>query len=64
MPLLLRAVGPGLERFRVSDPNLAPRLEIYRGTTLVAANEGWNQGNNNVAQITAATTVETTTGQK
>ncbi len=42
--LLLRAVGPGLARFRVEEPLAATRLELYRGNTAVAANQGWDSG--------------------
>ncbi|MBI5690721.1 MAG: serpin family protein [Verrucomicrobia bacterium] len=36
VPLLVRAVGPGLARFGVSGALREPRLEIYRGTVLAA----------------------------
>jgi hypothetical protein len=55
--VLIRAVGPSLSRFRVPDPLMAPRLEIYRGTTLVASNEGWDADGNQVRnQLSTAAT--------
>lgn len=39
--LLLRAVGPGLERFGVAAPLARPRLSIYRGATRLSSNSGW-----------------------
>ncbi len=42
--VLIRAVGPALGAFGVGDALAAPRLELYRGQTLVAANTGWSTG--------------------
>lgn len=53
--VLVRAVGPGLGRFGVAGRCLATRLEVYRGSTLVAANEGWDENRNRGAQIADAT---------
>jgi hypothetical protein len=39
--LLVRAVGPGLARFGVTGLLADPRLEIFRGVTLVAGNDNW-----------------------
>lgn len=51
--LLVRGVGPGLARFGVRDAIPAQRLEVRRGSTLVAANETWGQADN-AAQLAAA----------
>lgn len=40
--VLLRALGPSLARFRIDEPLAATRLEVYRGNTLVGANQGWD----------------------
>jgi hypothetical protein len=53
--VLLRATGPALARFGVGDAHPAPRLEVYRGANLLAANEGWDQAGSNAAQIGGAT---------
>jgi hypothetical protein len=57
--LLIRGVGPTLSRFRVTDPIAAVRLEVYRGTTVIAANEGWDSagGSARTQLNTAATAV-------
>lgn len=39
--LLIRAVGPGLEPFGVAPRLDDPRLVLYRGTTMIAANATW-----------------------
>lgn len=44
--VLVRALGPGLARFRVESPLAATRLELYRDNTLVAANQGWDSSGN------------------
>ncbi len=36
LPLLVRAIGPGLARFGVGDALRDPVLEVYRGSTLAA----------------------------
>lgn len=56
--VLLRAVGPGLSRFGVANRALATQLEVYRGSTLVATNDGWDaRGNTGAAIATAAASV-------
>lgn len=40
--MLLRAAGPALAAFGVSDALPAPALELYSGATLVAQNAGWS----------------------
>ncbi|HEX2854974.1 MAG TPA: immunoglobulin domain-containing protein [Opitutaceae bacterium] len=52
--VLVRAVGPALSAFGVSGALAAPRLDIYRGGTLISSNAGWNSAGN-AAEIAAAT---------
>jgi hypothetical protein len=54
-PVLVRAIGPALRGFGVSDALTATRLEVYNAAgTLVSANEGW-AGAANLAQAAATT---------
>jgi hypothetical protein len=39
--VLVRAAGPALTAFGVSSVMVDPRLELFRGTTLVSANDDW-----------------------
>ena len=39
--MLIRAVGPGLGRFRVDNPLAAARVEVFRAGTSLGSNEGW-----------------------
>lgn len=39
--VLLRAVGPGLSAFGVTGFLSDPRLDVYRGTTLLQSNDNW-----------------------
>lgn len=39
--VLIRAVGPTLVQFGVTAPLGNPRLELYRGTTLITSNDDW-----------------------
>lgn len=55
--LLLRAMGPTLSRFGVASGLSAPRIEVYQGSSLVAANEDWEQDGNAAAMKNAAITV-------
>lgn len=52
--MLLRAAGPALVAFGVSDALAAPALELYSGATLVAQNAGWSAQPNAAAIATAA----------
>lgn len=56
--LLIRGIGPALARFGVPGALTAPRLELYRGNTVIASNEGWDLpgGASTAAQITTAAT--------
>jgi len=40
--LLVRAIGPGLMPFGVSDALVDPRLVVYRGNEIAAENENWS----------------------
>ncbi len=40
-PILVRAVGPSLARFGVSNLNPAPAIEVFSGATRMAQNERW-----------------------
>ena len=40
-PVLVRGVGPSLAAFGVTGALVDPRLEVYRGPTLMAANDNW-----------------------
>ena len=39
--VLLRAVGPSLARFNVTGLLSDPKIEVYTGSTLLAANDNW-----------------------
>jgi len=53
--VLVRAIGPGLRGFGVPTALASPRLELYRGSAVIASNTGWSSGSN-TADIIAATT--------
>jgi hypothetical protein len=40
--VLVRALGPRLKEFGLSQPLEQPRLQVYRGQTLLAENAGWD----------------------
>jgi uncharacterized delta-60 repeat protein len=40
-PVLLRAIGPALSSFGITGVVSAPRLRLYRGTDVIAENNGW-----------------------
>ncbi len=42
--MLIRAVGPSLRAFGVTDPLADPVLTIYSGSTVIAANDRWSIG--------------------
>ena len=52
--VLIRAVGPTLERFGVRESLALPRLEINRGAAVIAVNEDWNDPANNAAALARA----------
>jgi len=43
--VLIRATGPALESFGVSGVLASPQLTLYRGSAVVAQNEGWGGTN-------------------
>jgi hypothetical protein len=42
--VLIRAVGPTLRAFGVTDAIADPQLEVYRGSTMVEQNDNWGGG--------------------
>ena len=55
--LLIRGIGPALAKFGLTTALSAARLEVYRGTDVIQANEGWDKpvaGGPTAAQISAA----------
>ncbi len=42
--ILVRGIGPSLAAFGITSPVLNPRLRIYRGTSVVDENNGWDVG--------------------
>lgn len=51
--VLLRGVGPTLGVFGVGNALPNPRIDLYRGTTLIASNTGWFSGGYNSQLATA-----------
>jgi arylsulfatase A-like enzyme len=49
--LLIRAAGPALGQFGVTDPLADPVLALYRGDNLIATNDDWSTAAN-AAQVT------------
>jgi hypothetical protein len=56
--LLIRGIGPALTKFGLSGALPAPRLQVNRGATVIASNDGWDKpgGSATPAQIVAAAT--------
>ena len=50
--VLIRAVGPSLAAFGVTDTLTRPSLSLFRGNTVIASNEDWNS--NDPVRLTAA----------
>ena len=50
--VLIRAVGPSLSSFGITSFLADPRLELYRGSTLIATNDDWG-GDAQIAAIAA-----------
>jgi hypothetical protein len=44
--IVVRGIGPALGQLGVSTALTAPRLELYRGSQLLASNTGWAAGGN------------------
>ncbi len=55
--LLIRGAGPSLGGFGVADALVDPRLRVYRGDTLVAENDDWDQGTDAVQTSATAASV-------
>jgi outer membrane protein assembly factor BamB len=43
--VLIRAVGPGLTAYGVTDPVMQPTMTVYSGQTVIASNSGWSTTN-------------------
>ena len=54
--LLIRAVGPTLENFKVADVLADPTITLYRGSTTLAANDNWSTATT-AAEIASAALV-------
>lgn len=52
--LLLRAVGPALTEFGVAGALPDPRLQLFRGSTALIANDDWSAGATPSTEIAAA----------
>jgi hypothetical protein len=53
--LLIRAAGPALGRFGVSDALADPVMALYRGNSLIATNDDWGSAANSTQVANAAT---------
>lgn len=53
LQMLIRAVGPGLSPFGVTDLLADPVLTVFRESTAIATNDNWS-GVNNAAEIASA----------
>jgi hypothetical protein len=42
--ILARGIGPSLSQFGVGDALNDPRLQLFRGSTLIGSNDDWRQG--------------------
>ncbi|MGA2017290.1 MAG: immunoglobulin domain-containing protein [Opitutaceae bacterium] len=51
--MLVRASGPALSAFNVTGPLPDPQLQLFGGSTMIAANDGWG-GNAQIAAEAAA----------
>jgi hypothetical protein len=52
--VLIRAIGPSLAQFGITSPLADPQLQLYKGTTLIGANDNWE---NNADVVNACTKV-------
>ncbi|MES2695586.1 MAG: hypothetical protein V4773_19070 [Verrucomicrobiota bacterium] len=50
--VVVRALGPTLASFGVTNAMANPRIEIYRGAVKIAENDDWAQGNLNRPHVT------------
>lgn len=53
-PVLIRAVGPALAQFGLTDFIPLPTLELFQGATRLAVNTGWSNQANSAAVAAAA----------
>jgi hypothetical protein len=49
--LAIRAIGPSLKNFGISDALLDPTLDIYRGSQLILSNDNWKTNSQTNQQI-------------
>ncbi|MBL9208972.1 MAG: Ig-like domain-containing protein [Opitutaceae bacterium] len=56
-PVLVRGIGPALAAFGVGDTLRAPRVELFRGAAVIAANAGWGSGAGAADTVAAAARV-------
>ncbi len=42
--ILARAIGPSLTQFGVGDALIDPKLQLFRGSTLIGSNDDWREG--------------------
>ena len=54
--VLLRAIGPALTGFGVTGVLADPRLDLYRGTTLLQSNDNWGTTTGGTAALSATFT--------
>lgn len=52
--VLIRATGPALTAFAVTNVLADPQIAVFSGSTQIAGNDNWSTGPSPVAQITAA----------
>ncbi len=52
--VLVRAIGPTLSAFGVTDALARPVLAVFQGDRLIATNSGWNTGSEALTRLTAA----------
>jgi dienelactone hydrolase len=55
--LLIRGIGPALAKFGLATALPAPRLEVNKGSTIIATNDGWDKGGNATQIANAAASV-------
>jgi sugar lactone lactonase YvrE len=53
-PVLIRAIGPTLTIFGVPTAITAPKLDLYRGSAVIATNTGWANAGNTPAIVAAS----------
>ncbi|HVU35562.1 MAG TPA: glycosyl hydrolase family 28 protein [Opitutaceae bacterium] len=56
-PVLIRAVGPGLKDYQVTDFLPDPQLTVYRDSTVIGANDNWGTAAANPAVASMAQSV-------